>query len=176
MMSNIRSDRSSVPSCQRRGATTNGRRPWFGLLGAWTSVFLGGCALTQLQAPAISLVSVELADVQLTEQQFKARLHAQNPNDRPLPIKSASCTLQVEGIEVGQGKSAAPFTVPALGEADFDLIVKTNFATSVPDLLLRVLQRGQLPEYHLSGWVNPDIALLPPIPFSKSGQITIPSQ
>jgi hypothetical protein len=31
-----------------------------------------------------------------------------------------------------------------------------------------------MPDYQVSGWVNPDIALVPPIPFSHSGKITIP--
>jgi len=136
-------------------------------------ILLGSCAVMHLQAPAVSLTSVELTDVQIDQQQFRVQLHVQNPNDRPLPIKSVSCTLQVEGVEVGQGKSAGAFTVPANGETDVEMLVKTNFATSVPNLLLRVVQRKELPEYHLSGWVNPDYALIPPIPFSKSDRITI---
>ena len=81
-------------------------------------------------------------------------------------------------MEVGSGETSAPFNVPAHGEADFDMIVTTNFAKSVPDLLLRVARRGQLPDvsYRVSGSVNPDITLLPPIPFAKSGQFTLPSQ
>jgi LEA14-like dessication related protein len=137
-------------------------------------ILICGCAVMHLQPPAISLTSVELADVQVDQQQFQVQLHVQNPNDRPLPIKSVSCTLEVEGVEVGQGKSTAPFTVPANGESDVEMLVTTNFASSVPNLLLRVVQRKQLPEYHLSGWVNPDKALMPPIPFSKSDRITIP--
>jgi LEA14-like dessication related protein len=138
------------------------------------AILLGSCAVMHLQAPAVSLTSVELTDVQLDQQQFTVHLHVQNPNDRPLPIKSVSCTLEVEGVEVGQGKSTGPFTVPANGESDVEMLVTTNFATSVPNLLLRVVRSKDLPKYHLSGWVNPDIALLPPIPFSKSDQITIP--
>jgi hypothetical protein len=79
-------------------------------------------------------------------------------------------------VEVGQGEVTEPFNVPAHGETDVDMLVTTNFATSVPDLILRIARRGQLPSYRLSGSVNPDITLLPPIPFSKSGQIEIPSQ
>jgi hypothetical protein len=54
------------------------------------------------------------------------------------------------------------------------MLVTTNLASSVPNVLLRVVQGKQLPEYRLSGWVNPDNALLPPIPFSKSDRIAIP--
>jgi hypothetical protein len=104
-------------------------------------------------------------------------LHVENPNDRPLPIKSVSCTLQVQGVEVGEGRSTEPFTVPAKGETEFDALVTTNIAESVPSLLPRLLsslQLGEMPDYRVSGWVNPDSALLPPIPFSHSDKITIP--
>lgn len=148
--------------------------PMVAVLGV--AVFLGACV--HLQAPALNLVAVELADVQLEEQHFKVRLHVENPNDRPLPIKSVSCTLQVQGVEVGEGRSTEPFTVPAKGETEFDALVTTNVAESVPSLLSRllssVLQHGEMPDYHVSGWVNPDIAVVPPIPFSQSGKITLP--
>jgi len=137
-------------------------------------LLLGGCAYTHLQAPTITPQTVELTDVQINQQQFRVQLHVENPNDRALPIKSVSCTLEVEGVEVGKGRSAQPFSVPAHGDTDFDMIVTTNVAASVPDLLRRVLTGGQLPKYHFSGWVNPDITLMPPIPFSKSGQLQIP--
>jgi LEA14-like dessication related protein len=143
---------------------------------AAAAVLLGGCAALHFQAPDITPTAVELMDAQLDRQRFKVMLHVQNPNDRALPIKSADCTLQIEGVEVGRGETTAPFTVPAHGEADFDMVVTTNFASSVPDLLLRVARRGELPSYRLYGSVNPDITLLPPIPFSKSGQFTLPSQ
>jgi LEA14-like dessication related protein len=143
-------------------------------LASSAAIVLGACSVMHLQSPAITLTSVELTDVQIDQQQFMVQLHVQNPNDRPLPIKSVSCTLQVGGVDVGQGKSTGAFTVPANGDSDVDMVVTTNLASSVPNLLMRVVQRKDLPEYHLSGWVNPDIALLPPIPFSKSDRITIP--
>jgi len=98
----------------------------------------------------------------------------QNPNDRALPIKSVNCALQIEGVEVGRGESSAPFNVPAHGESDFDLIVTTDLASSIPNLAMRLFRGGDMPSYRLSGSVNPDIAWLPPIPFSKSGQLAIP--
>jgi LEA14-like dessication related protein len=141
---------------------------------AGIALLLGGCALTSLQTPTITPQTVELTDAGLDQQQFRVQIHVQNPNDRPLPIKSVSCTLQVEGVDVGKGKSTEPFTVPAHGEADFDMIVSTNFAATVPGLLRQIIAGGQLPRYQFSGWVNPDITLIPPIPFSKSGQLGTP--
>lgn len=140
---------------------------------ALAAIVLGACALTHLQTPAINAESVQLTEVALDEQRFIVHVHVDNPNDRALPIKSVSCTLQLADVEVGRGESAAPFAVPPHGDTDFDMLVTTNFAASMPNLLRRVIQRGNLPEYHLSGWVNPDHALLPPIPFTKSGQIRL---
>jgi LEA14-like dessication related protein len=74
------------------------------------AVLIGACA--HLQAPAVNLVAVELADVQLEEQHFNVRLHIDNPNDRPLPINSVSCALQVQGVEVGVGRSTETFHGP----------------------------------------------------------------
>jgi len=139
-------------------------------------LLVNACALTRLQAPDIQPTSVELIEVQLDQQRFKVGMHVQNPNDRDLPIKSANCTLEIQDVEVGRGAIDGPFNVPAHGEIDVDMIVTTNAVASVPNLILRLAQGGgQLPSYHLSGSVNPDIAWLPPIPFAKSGQITLPN-
>jgi LEA14-like dessication related protein len=143
---------------------------------AGVALLLSACAVFHFQAPEVTPTAVELMDVALDQQRFKVTLHVRNPNDRALPIKWVHCSLQVEGVEVGQGETTEPFNVPAHGETDVNMVVKTNFAKSVPDLLLRIARQGQLPSYRLSGTVNPDITLLPPIPFSKSGQIELPSQ
>jgi len=141
---------------------------------AAAAALVGACAAVHFQTPDITPTAVELMDAQLNEQQFKVTLHVQNPNDRALPIKSVNCSLQIQGVEVGRGESTAPFSVPAHGESDFDMIVTANLAASMPNLILRLARGGELPSYRLSGNVNPDITLLPPIPFSKSGQIAPP--
>jgi len=145
---------------------------------AGVALLLSACAAFHFQAPDVMPTAVELMDVALDQQRFKVALHVQNPNDRALPIKWVHVSLQIEGVEVGQGETTEPFNVPARGESDVNMVVKTNLAKSVPDLLLRIASRGQLPDvsYRVSGTVNPDITLLPPIPFAKSGQFTLPSQ
>ena len=76
---------------------------------------------------------------------------------------------------MGHGESTAPFNVPAHGESDFDMVVTTNLGMSIPNLAMKLFRGGELPSYRVSGTVNPDITLLPPIPFSKSGQLTLPN-
>ena len=139
------------------------------------TMLLGACSTMRLQAPDVMPTSVELVDAQITGQRFKVGMHVQNPNDRALPIKSVSCALEIEGVEVGHGESSAPFNVPAHGESDFDMVVTTNLAMSVPNLAMKLFRGGDLPSYRLSGTVNPDITLVPPIPFWKAGQIALPN-
>jgi len=157
---------------RHRAARAGGTRLLAGAAVAVT-VLLESCALTQLKAPTITPESVEVTDLQIGAQRFKVRLDVQNPNDRPLPIRSVSCTLAIAGVDVGKGESAQPFSVPANGDTEFDLLVETDLASSVPDLLRRIFAAGEAPRYSFSGWVNPDIAFLPPIPFSKSGQLDL---
>jgi len=141
-----------------------------------SALALGGCSVMRLKAPDITPTAVDVVDAQVTGQRFKVSMHVQNPNDRDLPIKSVNCTLEIEGVEVGRGESAAPFNVPAHGESDFDLMVSTNLAMSVPNLAMKLFRGGgDLPTYRISGSVNPDIAYLPPIPFWKSGQLAPPN-
>jgi len=139
------------------------------------TMLLAACSTMRLQAPDVTPTSVELVDAQITGQRFKVGMHVQNPNDRALPIKSVSCALEIEGVEVGHGESSAPFNVPAHGQSDFDMVVTTNLAMSVPNLAKKLFRGGDLPSYRLSGTVNPDITLVPPIPFWKSGQIALPN-
>jgi LEA14-like dessication related protein len=147
-----------------------------GLARVACSMLLAACAVTRLQAPDVMPTSVELVDAQITEQRFKVGMHVQNPNDRALPIKSVNCALEIEGVEVGRGESSAPFNVPAHGESDFDMVVTTNLAMSVPNLAMKLFRGNvDMPSYRISGTVNPDIALVPPIPFWKSGQIALPN-
>ena len=134
---------------------------------------LGGCAYSHLQAPAVTPGAVELTEVALDRQRFLVHLHVENPNDQALPVKWVHCTLQVEGVDVGKGETTDPVNIPAHGDADFDMLVTTDFITSMPNVLRRLAQSGDPPQYHFSDWVNPDKALLPPIPFSKSGQVEL---
>lgn len=145
------------------------------LMVAACTLLLAACALTRLQAPDVMPTSVELVDAQITGQSFKVGMHVQNPNDRELPIKSVSCALEIEGVEVGRGESSAPFNVPAHGESDFDMVVTTNLAVSVPNLAMKLFRGGAMPSYRISGTVNPDITLVPPIPFWKTGQLELPN-
>src|SRR3984885_13344237 len=106
-------------------------RRWAGTLPLNLVVLaLTGCSrfVPKLQAPHLSVVGVELQKGALWQQKLRVRMHVENPNDRVLPIKGITYTLDVNGQEFAHGESAASFDVPALGEADFDMNMTANMA------------------------------------------------
>ena len=133
------------------------------------AVSLSACALApRLQAPQLSVADVQLLGGDLMQQRLRVRMHVQNPNDRALAVQGIVYTLEVEGEEFASGESAASFTVPALGAADFDMNVTTNLATT----LLRILSGGgntRALAYHLTGKVTLAQGFLRSIPFEQRG-------
>lgn len=135
---------------------------------------LSGCALfvPKLQAPSLSIVSVELLKSDLWEQRLKVRMRVQNPNDRTLPVKGLSYSIEVSGQQFASGVSGASFVVPANGEAEFDMSVTANMAGA----LFKMLGRGgpaDRVDYRISGKVSLSHGLLRTVPFAQSGSFRL---
>ena len=125
--------------------------------------------LTELRA------GVELVKGDLFEQRFKARMRVQNPNDRSIAVRGVSYTLQIGGEDLGRGLSGSSFTVPALGEAEFDMLVTMNLAGTLMRLLERARSDG-LPDslsYRLRGEVKLAEGLVRTIPFDEKGSVRL---
>ncbi len=133
------------------------------------ATLLGGCSLfmPKLAAPSLSIVSVELLKSDLWEQHLKVRMRVQNPNDRTLPVKGLTYTIEVAGQPFASGESGASFVVPALGEAEFDMSVTANMAGALFKLLGH---SDSAPlEYRVSGKVSLSEGLLRTVPFEQHG-------
>lgn len=147
-------------------------------VGALAALLLSaGCAGfgSRLEPPKLSVVGVEIVRGDLFEQRFKARMRVQNPNDRSIAVRGVSYTLQIGGEELGRGLSGSSFTVPALGEAEFDMLVTVNFAGTVMRLLERARSDG-LPDslsYRLRGEVKLAEGLVRSIPFDEKGAVRL---
>jgi LEA14-like dessication related protein len=154
---------------------TVARTPRRTLLGLLLGVSLGGCSLflPKLTTPHLSLESLEWSGGDLVQQHFRARVRVQNPNDRALPVKGLSYTLYVFGDEFAQGESAASFTVPALGEAEFEMNVTTNAAGAMLRLLTHPDQRSKPIDYRLVGRVELSSGVLRSVPFEQQGSFSL---
>jgi len=133
--------------------------------------FVVACALTRFETPHLTVIKVEMVDGDILSQRFKVRLRAQNPNDRELPVRGINCNLELDGEEFGEGVSAEEFTIPAYGEADFDMLLTTNLAGAVARVIGNK-DRGEAGlEYRLSGKINLAKGFMHSIPFSDSGRL-----
>ena len=130
---------------------------------------LSGCALfvPKLQAPHLSVVGMELQKGSLWQQKLRVRMHVDNPNDRVLPIKGITYTLDVNGQEFAHGESAASFVVPPLGEAEFDMNMTANMAGTIISLLSHGSDANV--EYHLAGKISLSHGWLRSVPFDQRG-------
>lgn len=135
----------------------------------------GGCAgLTKLQTPRLSIVSAGMTSGDIFSQEFRIRLHVQNPNDRSLPVKGIEYQLYLEGDSFAEGITNEPFVVPALGETEFDTTVRTNFMSSIGRLLSRLsVTNSSAVHYQFLGKLAVDIPFVGNIPFSNSGVVDL---
>src|SRR5688572_14888244 len=138
------------------------------------ALFLTACSALRpdLQVPRLTLVSVAMTSADIFNQQFLVRVHVENPNDRELPIKGIDYKLFLEGDSFAEGISSRPFVVPALGETEFDMTVRTNFVSGMARLLSRLNGRDQM-QYTLEGKVLTELGLLNKLPFQASGTINL---
>ena len=139
-----------------------------GLLGA---LLLGGCSLVpKFEKPTLELVSLKLADGNLLSQRFNVRLKVLNPNDRALPVNGLRYTVEIDGKAFGKGESTRAFTLPARGEAEFDMTLDANLAGAVAAVLSRRERaKGRELEYRLKGTVSIDLPLMRSLDFDQVG-------
>jgi LEA14-like dessication related protein len=125
----------------------------------------------EITAPNVTLMNAGMLSGDMFSQQFKVRLLVENPNARALPIKKIDYQLFLEGDAFAEGISAAPFNVPANDSTEFDLIVNTNFMSSIGRLLSRLNDGRKEIRYDFIGTLDADISMLPPLPFKASGTV-----
>jgi LEA14-like dessication related protein len=130
-------------------------------------------SLTQLETPRLSVVNVEMQQAGIWEQRFKVRMRVQNPNDRQLPIRGLSYTLQVAGEDFARGVSDAAFTVPALGEAEFTMNVTANAAATLVRYLNKHDSASDAIDYRIVGKVSLAEGFLRSIPFEERGTLRL---
>jgi LEA14-like dessication related protein len=100
-----------------------------------------------------------------------------NPNDLELPVRGLEYQIILMGDSFAEGTSTDVFLLPAMGEAEFDMLVTTNFVSSFGRLLSRV-GGGKLEniEYEISGKVYVDKGVIRKIPFLHRGTVDFSKQ
>jgi LEA14-like dessication related protein len=134
---------------------------------------LGGCAaLPKYEAPKLSVVSLKMQGGDIFSQRVLVRMRVFNPNTRELPIEGLTYSIEVNEAELGNGGTASPFTVPAMGEAEFDMQITTNLVGALGKLLSRK-NSSETVDYRLRGKVNLSSGFLRHIPFDERGSVKL---
>jgi LEA14-like dessication related protein len=143
-------------------------------IGATAALLLIGCAsmLPKLDAPRLSIVRVELqSGGNMQQQPIQLTLHAVNPNDRAIAIRSIDCKLEMDGMAFAQGTTVEGFSLPAKGEVDFDVNVVANFNSALL-ALAGGLGRNSV-GYRIYGEVHLKGSWLHAIPFDQKGRVKL---
>jgi LEA14-like dessication related protein len=149
------------------------RRALIALLCVPLIPLFGGCAaLPKLESPKVSVVSLKMAGGDIFSQRVQVRMRVFNPNTRELPISGITYNIEVNDAELGNGATAAPFTVPAMGEAEFDMNITANLAGALVKLLSR-RNSSEAIDYRLRGNVSLSSGFLRRIPFDERGSVKL---
>jgi hypothetical protein len=116
---------------------------------------LGGCSTL---APRLETPKLELLGIQMTS----------------TGVRGLEYQIFLMGDSFAEGNSSDRFVVPAHGEAEFDMMVTTNFVSSLGRLISRV-GGGKLEnlDYEIAGQVLLDKGLVKKIPFNHHGRVDI---
>ena len=137
---------------------------------------LAACAgIGRLETPHVSFVGLKPLEANFFEQKLEVRLRVQNPNDRNLPVDGLNVDVELAGEPFARGVSAREFTVPANGEAEFDMIVTANAATALIRILGGDRQSREAIPYRLKGKLSTRLGFLRSIPFDETGTLPIGS-
>ena len=145
---------------------------------ALVALALGACAalVPKLETPKLSLVGVQLHDATFFEQRLLVRLRVRNPNDLVLPVKGLTVNFELDGVDFAEGVSARAFDVPALGEAEFDMLVTANAATALLEIFGKDRRKSSKElDYRISGKLSTSLGLLRSVPFDERGKVSLDS-
>ena len=134
--------------------------------------FTGCAVLPKFESPKLTVVSVKLQGGDFFSQRLMVRMRVFNPNARDLPIKGIAYRMELNGAALGDGSTAAPFTVPSMGEVEFDMQITANLAGALGNLLAKRNSSDSY-EYRLVGDVNLASGFLRRIPFDQRGHIKL---
>lgn len=136
---------------------------------------LGGCTsllLLHFEEPDVHLTGVEIRSARLLEQEFVLSFRIENPNPFTLEINHFSYALALNDIPLARGTHNTPVVLPARGQKNLSIVVKTNLWRHLASVLNLIKHPGESINYHIEGVLEINDWIDQSIPISKSGSIT----
>jgi LEA14-like dessication related protein len=130
-----------------------------------------GCTtlVPHLQPPELKVVGLNFLGGDNRHQQLRLRVQVTNPNDRQIAVRGIDYRVALAGSHFADGNSAEPFTVPPLGQSEFNLNVNADLAALV-NVVAGHLNDTAL-DYEVSGTLHLAEGLLREIPFKGHGKL-----
>lgn len=137
-------------------------------------LMLAGCGSMGLKKPQVSLSNIEPGKSTLFEQNFLVTLRISNPNAIPLKANGLTFEVTVAGEKLGSGMSDQPISIPANGEGQVQLQVRTSLAGWIRQLAnWQQLPGGKL-DYDVHGQLQ-GLNGMADLPFESKGQWQLPA-
>jgi LEA14-like dessication related protein len=145
----------------------------FAILGL--SLMLGSCALfvPELIPPKVELQSVALEQMTLSQQLFRVRLHLTNPNSTELRVSEAKLAVWLEEIEMGEGFTLAPLSIPAMGEATVEVQFATDLVKRAPEIWRWFASGDTELNYRVTGFIDIGGAGMVRINIDEAGRVSV---
>src|SRR5476649_692205 len=134
---------------------------------------ISGCTslLPHLQAPDLKVVGLSFLGGDTRHQQLRLRVQVTNPNDRQIAVRAIDYQVGLAGSHFADGSSAEPFTIPALGQNEFDLNVNADMAALI-NVVGAHLNDTAL-DYEVSGTLHLAEGVVRDIPFKGHGKLPL---
>jgi len=106
-------------------------------------------------------------------QRFAVRLDLFNPNAVSIPVRFVEFDVRLGGEGLLDGRSVAPFTLPAGGTESIEVEIFSNLVSSATRLLAVVQGPTNTLEYEVQGRLTLDVAMREPLGFYHRGQVPL---
>jgi LEA14-like dessication related protein len=136
-----------------------------GLLPACTTL------VPHMEAPKLEVVGLNFLGGDNRHQQLRLRVQVTNPNDRQIAVRAIDYRVALAGSHFAEGNSEEPFTVPALGQTEFNLNVNADLAALVQVVGAHLNDTAL--DYEVSGTLHLAEGLLREIPFKGHGKLPL---
>jgi LEA14-like dessication related protein len=135
---------------------------------------LGACSVWKvddLESPDVYLLDVSVTKATLLEQRFMLRLRIDNPNPVALPVRGLDYELYLNEIKLVEGKEQTWFSIPAKGQHEFEIPVRTNLWMNVRPLAKLLQQSNMKIHYRLNGDILTGLLFGQRVHMARNGEI-----
>lgn len=126
---------------------------------------------SDFQDPQLHLLRVDVIKAKLHEQRFALHFRVENPNAFELPVRGLKYTVHLNGLPLATGESSTWINVPAHGQREFEVPVRTNLWRHLKGLVKSLETPEQPIRYGLYGDLKTGVLFGRNVHIQSNGEI-----